>query len=94
MVLKRLNCPTCELHLGGYDEKAGTLVLDLNTHPAIAFFVDATDTPTDSSSEPPRSNVTISCPACGQRTTFEAVSIRFGSRMKKSKGPYVPGRGG
>lgn len=97
MRLKQLTCSACQLPLGGYNRQTGTLVLDVKSHPAIAFFVDATDSSTDlsvapssqvSSSGTPaaasRYSVKISCPSCGCRTSFDAVSIRFGTTVKKS----------
>lgn len=96
MRLKRLTCSNCKLQLGGYNKKTGTLVLDVKTHPTIAFFVDATEPSADDTpaAEVPSSStasgtshysVNIACPSCGYQTPFEAVSIRFGTMVKKSR---------
>lgn len=85
MVLKRLTCPTCDLRLGGYDEKTATVVLDVAAHPTIAFFVDAPSSP-NVDADATRSTITIACPACGRRTALPAASIRFGKKKDEGNG--------
>lgn len=89
MILKTLTCPSCDLRLGGYDRRAGTLVLDVAAYPTIAFFIDAPASPATTAEEAPRSTVTIACPSCGCCSSLKAVSVRFGKKKGDEHDPLA-----